>query len=209
MRGARRRLAPRQLASYLTWGFAYEFLRVVTHARVLRQQWTMAASVRFLSALQQSPSLGMLVPTDCHAHVLSGVVAEVPELSGNIVHDTQTAVLMREHGIRSICTRARPSIAIRSRNRSTVSRRTRSPPSGASTGDDEYRADGHLPPGMTQRGKFVADVGQSWSAALARSRPGASRSSDDVCRAAEAPRYEGTRHDSVTRHHAARARRCW
>jgi predicted nucleic acid-binding protein len=37
--------------------------------------------------------------------VLADIVAEVPGLSGNIVHDTQTATLMREHGIRRICTR--------------------------------------------------------------------------------------------------------
>jgi predicted nucleic acid-binding protein len=61
--------------------------------------------VGFLSALQQSAGLGLLVPTDRHARVLVEVVAEVPGLSGNIVHDTQTAVLMREHGIRRICTR--------------------------------------------------------------------------------------------------------
>ena len=36
---------------------------------------------------------------------IAEVVAEVPGLAGNIVHDTQTAVLMREHGIRRICTR--------------------------------------------------------------------------------------------------------
>lgn len=42
---------------------------------------------------------------DRHARVLADVVAEVPGLSGSIVHDTQTAVLMREHGIRRICTR--------------------------------------------------------------------------------------------------------
>jgi len=61
--------------------------------------------VRFLSALQESPGLGILAPTDRHARVLADVVAEVPGLSGNIVHVTQTAVLMREHGIRRICTR--------------------------------------------------------------------------------------------------------
>jgi predicted nucleic acid-binding protein len=37
--------------------------------------------------------------------VLAEVIAEVPRLSGNLVHDAQTAALMREHGIRRICTR--------------------------------------------------------------------------------------------------------
>ncbi|HEY6506734.1 MAG TPA: TA system VapC family ribonuclease toxin [Vicinamibacterales bacterium] len=92
-------------AWYLTWGICYEFLRVVTHARVLRHPWTMDHAVRFLLALQESPGLGLLVPTERHALVLAEVVADVPGLSGNIVHDAQTAVLMREHGIRRICTR--------------------------------------------------------------------------------------------------------
>ena len=92
-------------AWYLTWGICYEFLRVVTHPRVLRDPWALGQAVRFLDALQESPGLGMLVPTDRHPRVLADVVAEVPGLSGNIVHDAQTAVLMREHGIRRICTR--------------------------------------------------------------------------------------------------------
>lgn len=92
-------------AWYVTWGICYEFLRVVTHPRVLRQPWELHRAVGFLEALQQSSSLGILAPTDRHARVLADVVAEVPGLSGNIVHDAQTAVLMREHGIRRICTR--------------------------------------------------------------------------------------------------------
>jgi toxin-antitoxin system PIN domain toxin len=92
-------------AWFLTWGIAYEFLRVVTHPRVLRQPWTIEAGTDFIAALRESPGLAFLTPTDRHAHVLAEVVAEVPGLSGNIVHDTQTAVLMREHGIRRICTR--------------------------------------------------------------------------------------------------------
>jgi toxin-antitoxin system PIN domain toxin len=92
-------------AWYLTWGICYEFLRVVTHPRVLRHPWTMPDAMRFLAAVQDSPAVDVLIPTDRHARVLAEVAAEVPALSGNIVHDTQTAVLMREHGIRRICTR--------------------------------------------------------------------------------------------------------
>ncbi len=44
-------------AWYLTWGICYEFLRVVTHARVLRRPWNMNDGVRFLQALQESPGL--------------------------------------------------------------------------------------------------------------------------------------------------------
>ena len=92
-------------AWYLTWGICYEFLRVVTHPRVLSHPWTAAEAWGFLAAVQGSPGLAMLVPTDRHARVLEEVIAEVPQLGGNLVHDTATAVLMKEHGIRRICTR--------------------------------------------------------------------------------------------------------
>lgn len=92
-------------AWYLTWGNCYEFLRVVTHQRVFRQPWTSAAANGFLNALLQSPGLTMLVPTERHRAVLAEVVDEVPIISGNLWHDAETAVLMREHGIRRICTR--------------------------------------------------------------------------------------------------------
>lgn len=90
---------------YLTWGICYEFLRVVTHPRVFRRPWTIGDARGFLEAVQQSPGLGMLVPTDRHAQVLADVVRELPHLAGNVLHDAETAVLMREHGIRQICTR--------------------------------------------------------------------------------------------------------
>lgn len=92
-------------AWYLTWGICYEFLRVVTHARVFRQPWSAADAFRFLAALRESPGLTMLSPTHRHADVLAEVIDEVPLLAGNLMHDTETAVLMREHGVRRICTR--------------------------------------------------------------------------------------------------------
>ena len=92
-------------AWYLTWGNCYEFLRVVTHPRVLRHPWTSQAAGEFLAVHRQSPGLSMLTPTDRHAAVLAAVIAEVPMIAGNLWHDAETAVLMREHGIRRICTR--------------------------------------------------------------------------------------------------------
>jgi toxin-antitoxin system PIN domain toxin len=92
-------------AWYLTWGICYEFLRVVTHPRVFRQPWTLGPARDFLAAILDSPGLGVLVPTDRHASVLTEVALELPHLAGNLLHDTHTAVLMREHGIRRICTR--------------------------------------------------------------------------------------------------------
>jgi toxin-antitoxin system PIN domain toxin len=92
-------------AWYLTWPIVYEFLRVTTHARVMRRPWNAPAAWSFVTALLASPGLSVLVATQRHADVAAEVVADFPHLAGNLFHDAHTAVLMREHGVRSICTR--------------------------------------------------------------------------------------------------------
>ena len=89
---------------YLTWGIAYEFLRVTTHTRVFPHPLALRESWRFLETLFASPSLGMLTETDRHRQVAAEVVAEAPGISGNLVFDAHTAVLMRENGIKTIYT---------------------------------------------------------------------------------------------------------
>jgi toxin-antitoxin system PIN domain toxin len=92
-------------AWYTTWPIVYEFLRVTTHPRVMRRPWSVAVAWRFVSALLASPGLGVLVQTQRHAEVAEDVISELPHISGNLLHDTHTAILMREHGVRRICTR--------------------------------------------------------------------------------------------------------
>lgn len=92
-------------AWFLTWGVCYEFLRVITHPRVMRTPWTGSAALQFLDAIMASPGLALLVPGERHSAVLAEVTRDVPAIAGNLWHDTETAVLMREHGIRRICTR--------------------------------------------------------------------------------------------------------
>lgn len=90
---------------YLTWAIVYEFLRVVTHARVLTQPRTAAEAWEFVAALLASPAVAVLAATRRHDSVLDEAVRTVPQLRGNLMHDAHTAVLMREHGIRRIVTR--------------------------------------------------------------------------------------------------------
>jgi toxin-antitoxin system PIN domain toxin len=90
---------------YLTWGIVYEFLRVVTHPRVLRRPFDAADALSFLNAVLASPSVSILIQTARHLEVLTEISDEVPLLVGNLYHDAHTAALMREHGIRSIVTR--------------------------------------------------------------------------------------------------------
>jgi toxin-antitoxin system PIN domain toxin len=92
-------------AWYTTWPILYEFLRVTTHPRVMRQPWSAPAAWGFVQALLASPGLGVLGPTQRHAEVAAQVIAELPHLAGNLFHDAHTAILMREHGIRRIMTR--------------------------------------------------------------------------------------------------------
>ena len=95
----------RSEAWYTTWPILYEFLRVTTHPRVMRQPWSVQKAWEFVSALLDSPGLDVLVSTSRHREVAGQVLAELPHLAGNILHDAHTAILMREHGIRQICTR--------------------------------------------------------------------------------------------------------
>ncbi len=104
-----RRLLERSRAQasawYVTWGVLYEFLRVTTHPRVFRKPWTVGRAWRFVEALLASPGLAVLIPTERQAQVAAEVIREIPHLSGNLVHDAQTAILMREHGVRRVYTR--------------------------------------------------------------------------------------------------------
>ncbi len=88
-----------------TWGVFYEFLRVVTHPRVFRKPWTAADAWAFLDALLSAPTFNLLVATERHPQVAEDVLRQLPHLSGNLLHDAHTAVLMKEHGIRQIYTR--------------------------------------------------------------------------------------------------------
>ncbi len=96
---------PQPTPWYVTWGIVYEFLRVITHPRVLTHPLPASDAWRFLDALFASPQLRMLTETDRHHHVAAEVFAEVPGISGNLVFDAHTAILMRENGVKLIYTR--------------------------------------------------------------------------------------------------------
>jgi len=91
---------------FLTWGVVYEFLRVVTHPRVLRQPRPVNEAWGFLTSLLSSPTCTVLVATRRHADVAAQVLTEHEGvLRGNLLHDAHTVVLMREHGVRQVATR--------------------------------------------------------------------------------------------------------
>lgn len=90
---------------YTTWAILYEFMRVVTHPRVLPKPLAGRDAMRFVGALLGSPGHRVLIASERHAAFLQQTLDEVPAVGGNVMHDLHTAVLMREHGIRRIYTR--------------------------------------------------------------------------------------------------------
>jgi len=92
-------------AWFLTWGIVYEFLRVSTPPRVFQHPLSAANAWSFVEAIMTSPGLSMLTATERHAEIAATVIEEIPFLSGNLMHDAETAILMREHGIKTIYTR--------------------------------------------------------------------------------------------------------
>jgi len=92
-------------AWYVTWKVLYEFLRIVTHPRVLTRPFTTQQGMAFVTAILASRSVGVLRETDRHLQVVQEIVDGTPLLSGNLFHDLHTAALMREHGIARIYTR--------------------------------------------------------------------------------------------------------
>lgn len=90
---------------YITWGIAYEFLRVTTHRRVFANPLSVQQAWAFLDALFASPGLRVLTETELHRRVVSEVLAAVPTIAGNLVFDARTAILMKENGVKRIYTR--------------------------------------------------------------------------------------------------------
>jgi toxin-antitoxin system PIN domain toxin len=92
---------------YTTWSVVYEFLRVVSHPRVLEKPWRIEEALAFVRTLLTSGGLRVLQHTEEHLEVLSDCLASHPDLRGSALHDLHVAVVMREHGIRRIVTRDR------------------------------------------------------------------------------------------------------
>ena len=77
---------------------------MTSHPRVLSNPWSLSNGARFLNQLLEAPTFQLLRHTERHLSIFSQVARELPDVRGNLVHDLHTAVLMREHSIRQICT---------------------------------------------------------------------------------------------------------
>jgi toxin-antitoxin system PIN domain toxin len=91
-------------AWFTTWPIVYEFLRVATHPRIFARPLSASQAWGFLESVFSSSSLSILTGTPRHSDVAAALIKDLPDLRGSIFHDAHTAVLMREHGIRTIVT---------------------------------------------------------------------------------------------------------
>jgi len=87
----------------IPWTCLYEFLRVVTHARVFHPPVPMNVALEDLMRLLASPSLVLLAETDQHFRVLEAVVRQ-SGATGNLVHDAHIVAVCLEHGVSELLT---------------------------------------------------------------------------------------------------------
>jgi uncharacterized protein len=85
----------------LPWSVAHEFLQLVTHPHAVARALAPADAWAFIEALLASHSVRLLGPTDAHAAALAEVIASLPPGPG-VPPGLETAVLLREHGVREL-----------------------------------------------------------------------------------------------------------
>jgi predicted nucleic acid-binding protein len=83
------------------WPAIHEFLGFVTHPHAVARPLGAADAWAFVERLLASPVLRVLGPTDRHGAVLSQVLSAAPGL-GLDLHGLETAVVLREHGVREL-----------------------------------------------------------------------------------------------------------
>jgi predicted nucleic acid-binding protein len=85
----------------LPWSVVHEFLHLVSHPHAVARALAPADAWAFVEALLASHSLRLLGPTEAHAATLAEVLASLPAGSG-MPPGIETAVLLREHGVREL-----------------------------------------------------------------------------------------------------------
>ncbi len=80
---------------------AHQFGRLVTHPHAVARTLTALEAWGFVERLLESPTVELLLPTRHHLQVLDEVL-EALGPAGGAVAGLETAVLLREHGVREL-----------------------------------------------------------------------------------------------------------
>jgi hypothetical protein len=87
----------------LPWTVVHEFLHLVTHPHAVARTSSPAEAWAFIEALLASHTVRVLGPTEAHAATTAEVLASLPPGVG-VPPGLETAVLLREHGVRELLT---------------------------------------------------------------------------------------------------------
>lgn len=82
----------------IAWPVIYEYIRVVTHAKVFSPPSPIDAVIEDLMQLSHSPSLTLFGPGSHHMRFLKESL-NTGDCKGNLVHDGHIAALAAEHGV--------------------------------------------------------------------------------------------------------------
>lgn len=89
-------------AWYVTWGNLYEYMRLATHPVVATRPASAVDAWKCLCELTASAQV--LIETNRHGEVFAQVLRKHSWISANLVFDARIVVLMKENGVRRICT---------------------------------------------------------------------------------------------------------
>lgn len=85
----------------VAWPALHEFMQLATHPHMAVRPLRAADAWTFLEELMQSPSATLLLPTERHLRTMREVLEFLPPLRG-LPPGLETAVVLREHGVREL-----------------------------------------------------------------------------------------------------------
>jgi len=91
---------------FVTWINVFEYLRAVTHRRLVRPApLPMVMALENAAALLAHPRITRIDPGPRHFDVFAEICERAGPVEGNFVHDCRIAAVMRENGVDRILTR--------------------------------------------------------------------------------------------------------
>lgn len=88
----------------LSWQVYYEYIRVVSHPKVLKTPLSVQQAINDLKPYVADPRCQILVETEGHTAVFEALMRRLPSSKGNFIHDCHYAALLKEHGVTRIAT---------------------------------------------------------------------------------------------------------
>ncbi len=108
--GRARRLLEQILAGDLpyciTWVNVFEYLRVVTHRRLIRPvPLPIEKALQNIRNLLNCPQVSRIDPEERHLEIFEEICTKAAPVEGNFVHDCRIAAIMRENGVSEVLSR--------------------------------------------------------------------------------------------------------